>query len=122
MVKNEVYHYTGGIGVAALQVVYNAYDPLLNLYFPCIKQVSCERIGAKKKRRYDKAKTPLLRLLACSFEDKLDELRVKHNALTLKDSCALVEQKGLIDKAVDCLIRMAHDVPVIPRIGSKPHG
>ncbi|MDR0527049.1 MAG: transposase family protein [Spirochaetaceae bacterium] len=79
----DCFRCTGETGVAALQAVYNAYDPLLNLYFPCMKQVSCERIGAKKKRRYDEAKTPLLRLLACSFENKLEELRVKHNALTI---------------------------------------
>jgi transposase InsO family protein len=60
------FRYTGEAGVAALQSVYDAYDPLLNLYYPCMKQISCERAGAKKKRKYDAAKTPFLRLSACS--------------------------------------------------------
>ncbi|MDR0409349.1 MAG: transposase family protein [Spirochaetaceae bacterium] len=44
------FRYQVAAGVAALQVVYEAAsDPLLNLYYPCMKQISCERVGAKKK-------------------------------------------------------------------------
>jgi hypothetical protein len=56
------------------------------------------------------------------FEDRLEERRVKMAALALKDSTALVEQKVKMDKAVDSLLACAHDVPVIPRCGTKRHG
>jgi transposase InsO family protein len=116
------FRYQGTAGVAALQAVYDAYNPLLNLYFPCMKQVSCERVGAKKKRKYDEAKTPFQRLLEQPFEDRLEERRIKMAALALKDTTVLVEQKLKMDKAVDSLLNCAHDVPVTPRRGTERHG
>jgi hypothetical protein len=116
------FRYQGAAGLAALQAVYDAYNPLLNLYYPCMKQISCERIGAKKKRTYDQAKTPFQRLLEQPFEDKLEEKRVKTAALNLKDATSLVEQKQKMDRAVDNLLTCAHDVPVIPRRGTPGHG
>jgi hypothetical protein len=116
------FRYQGTVGVTALQAVYDAYNPLLNLYYPCMKQVSCERVGAKKKRKYDQAKTPFQRLLEQPFEDRLEEQRVKMAALTLKDATALVEQKLKMDQAVDSLLKGAHDVPIIPRRGTERHG
>jgi hypothetical protein len=116
------FRYEGASGVAALQAVYDAYNPLLNLYYPCMKQISCQRVGAKKKRTYDEGKTPFQRLLEQPFEDRLEERRVKMAALALKDSTALVEQKVKMDKAIDNLLACAHDVPVIPRCGTKRHG
>jgi hypothetical protein len=108
--------YEGEDAVAALQAVYNAYDLLLNLYYPCMKQISCERIGAKKKRKYDIARTPLQRLLEQKFEDVLEGIRVKHDALELKEATHIVEQRDIMDKAVDHLFSIAHDVPAyIPR-------
>jgi hypothetical protein len=117
------FRYEGAAAVAALQAVYDAYDPLLNLYYPCMKQISCKRIGAKKIRRYDGAKPPLQRLLEQPFKDTLEGLRIKKAALALKETVALVEQKQHMDKAIDLLLNSAHDVPVIsPRRGAKPHG
>jgi hypothetical protein len=86
-----------------------------------MKQVRCERVGAKKKRTYDEAKTPFLRLLEQPFEDRLEEQRVKTAALTLKDT-TLVEQKQKMDRAVDSLLNGAQDVPVIPHRGTEHHG
>jgi transposase InsO family protein len=116
------FRYQGAAGVAALQAVYDAYNPLLNLYYPCMKQISCERVGAKKKRKYDEAKTPFQRLLEQPFEDRFEERRVKTAALTLKEAVVLVEQKLKMDKAVDNLLNCAQDVPVIPRRGTERHG
>jgi hypothetical protein len=116
------FRYQGDAGVAALQAVYDAYNPLLNLYYPCMKQVSCERIGAKKKRKYDQAKTPFQRLLEQPFEDRLEEHRVKTAALALKDRTDLVEQKRKMDRAVDRLLNCAQDMPVVPRRGTTRHG
>jgi hypothetical protein len=87
-----------------------------------MKQVSCERVGTKKKRTYDQAKTPFQRLLEQPFEDRLEERRVKMAALALKDATDLVEQKLRMDQAVDSLLTGAHDVPVIPRRGTARHG
>jgi hypothetical protein len=115
--------YEGEEGISALQAVYSAYDPLLNLYYPCMKQVSCERIGAKKKRHYDAAKTPFQRLLEQPFGDVLEGIRVKQDALKFRDSIPLVEQRDLLDKAVDHLLNSAHALPAIaPRPGAQHHG
>jgi transposase InsO family protein len=117
------FRYEGDEGVAALQAVYDAYNPLLNLYYPCMKQICCVRTGAKKKRTYDSPRTPLQRLLELPFEDRLEDRRVKLAALALKEATALVEQKQRMDRAVDCLLVSAHDVPVIsPRRGANRHG
>jgi hypothetical protein len=116
------FRYEGAAGVAALQAVYDAYNPLLNLYYPCMKQISRERVGAKKKRRYDEAKTPFQRLLERPFEDRLEERRVKMSALALKDATDLVEQEVRMDQAVDRLLACAHHAPVIPRRGTDRHG
>jgi hypothetical protein len=50
-----------------------------------MKQIRCERVGAKKKRTYDQGKTPFQRLLEQPFEDRLEERRVKMAVLALKD-------------------------------------
>ena len=116
------FRYQGAAGVAALQAVYDAYNPLLNLYYPCMRQITGERVGAKKKRTYDQARTPFQRLLEQPFQDILEEKRVKTAALALKDTTSLVEQKQKMDKAVDNLLACAHDVPVISRRGIPGHG
>jgi hypothetical protein len=105
-----------------LQAVYEAYDPLLNLYYPCMKQISCERIGAKKKRNYDAANTPFRWFLEQPFADTLEAVRGKTVALALKERTDLMEQKQRIDRAVDNLLACVHDVPVIPRRGTDSHG
>jgi hypothetical protein len=116
------FRYQGAAGTAALQAVYDAYNPLLNLYYPCMKQISCERVGAKKKRKYDQAETPFQRLLEQPFEDRLEEHRVKAAALALKDRTDLVEQKQKMDRAVDRLLVCAQDMPILPRRGTARHG
>jgi hypothetical protein len=87
-----------------------------------MKQIRCERLGAKKKRNYDAANTPFRRLLEQSFEDTLEAVRVKTAVLALKERTDLVEQKQRMDQAVDGLIACARDVPVIPRCGTDRHG
>jgi hypothetical protein len=87
-----------------------------------MKQISYERVGAKKKRKYDQAETPFQRLLEQPFEDRLEERRVKAAALALKDRTDLVEQKQKMDRAVDHLLNCAQDMPVILRCGTARHG
>ncbi|GHV84327.1 hypothetical protein AGMMS50212_16670 [Spirochaetia bacterium] len=86
-------------------------------------KISCERVGAKKKRKYDAAKTPLQRLFECSFDEKLEGIRIKQDALRFKEAIPLVAQKCLMDKAVEHLLSTVHDVPVtLPRRGRNRHG
>jgi hypothetical protein len=87
-----------------------------------MKQISCERVGAKKKRTYDQGKTPFQRLLEQPFEDTLEEHRVKMAALALKDATELVGPKVKMDQAVDRLLSCAHDVPELPHRGTGSHG
>jgi hypothetical protein len=68
-----------------------------------MKQIKCERVGAKK-RTYDQGKTPFQRLLEQPFEDRLEERWVKMAALALKNATDLVEQKVKMDRAVDSLL------------------
>jgi hypothetical protein len=75
----------GAVGGAALQAGYDAYNPLLNLYYPYMKQIRCERVGAQQKRTYDQGKTPFQRLLEQPFEDRVEERRVEMAVLALKD-------------------------------------
>jgi hypothetical protein len=109
-------------GAAGLQAVYDAYNSLLNLYYPCMKQIRCERAGAKKKRIYDRGKTPFRRLPEQPFENRLEERRVKTAALALKECTDLAEQKLQMDGAFDSLLACAHDVPVLSRRGTDRHG
>jgi hypothetical protein len=87
-----------------------------------MKQVGCERVGAKKKRTCDEAKTPFQRLLEQPFEDGLEERRVKIAALALKETVVLAAQKQKMDQAVDSLLNCVQDVPVIPRCGTARYG
>ena len=113
--------YQGEEGVASLRAVYSAYDPLLNPYYPCMKQISRGRIGAKKKRHYDAAKTPFQRLLEQPFGDVPEGIRVRQDTLKLGDTIPIVQQRDRLARAVDRLPGSAHDVPVIaPRRGA--HG
>jgi hypothetical protein len=91
--------YSGDKGTAALQAVYNVYDKLLNLFYPCMKLISKERVGSKYKKHYDAAKPPYQRLL-----ERIDILQEKKLAvIDLKTSTDLMEQKFLLDAAIDNL-------------------
>jgi hypothetical protein len=88
-----------------------------------MKQVTCIRVGAKKKRIYDAAKTPFQRLLEQPFGDVLEGIRVKQDALKLRDAMPIIAQRDIMDKAVDRLLSSAHAVPALtPRRGALGHG
>jgi hypothetical protein len=73
---------------------------LLNLYYPCMKQIRCERVGAKKKRTYDQAKTPFQRLLEQPIEDMFEKRRVKTAALALGGWPQSVEVRSLHRRSI----------------------
>jgi transposase InsO family protein len=93
--------YSGDKCTAALQAVYNAYDMLLNLYYPCMKLVSKVRVGSKYKKRYDIARPPYQRLL----ERKDVPLETKQALIELKTATGLMEHKLLMDEAIDTMVK-----------------
>jgi hypothetical protein len=109
------FRYEGDEGVSALQAVYNAYDRLLNFYYPCMKLQSTERVGSKKIRHYDQARTPFQRTLERNDVPQDIKLRL----IDTKTGTGLLEQKDIMDKAVAHLLNLAHSVPVLahPRRG-----
>ena len=56
--------------VAALNTVYAELRLFQNLFLPTVKLVRKERIGARTRRRYDSAQTPLDRVRACPEADR----------------------------------------------------
>jgi hypothetical protein len=44
--------------VEALRAFYTPLDLLTNLFYPCMKLISKERVGPKYHKRYDKARPP----------------------------------------------------------------
>jgi transposase InsO family protein len=95
--------YSGDKGTSALQAVYDVYDRLLNLYYPCMKLVSKERVGSKYKKRYDAAKPPYQRLL-----DRKDIPQEKKVAvIDLKTTSNLMDYKIRLDASIDLLFKTA---------------
>jgi hypothetical protein len=109
------FRYEGEEARDALQAVWDVYDLLLNLYYPCMKMIRTERIGAKKIRRYDKAQTPMQRIMSRS--DVSDEIKLR--LLKLKEENPLCELKGRMDDALKKLKQYRHEVPAVVNKGWK---
>jgi hypothetical protein len=101
--------FSGDAAAAALQAVYDAYDPLLNLYYPCMKLISKVRVGSKYKKHYDTARPPFQRLL--EREDVPENKKLA--LIDLKTATHLVEQKLLVDLAIDTLLKAAETFPAV---------
>jgi hypothetical protein len=118
--------YEDDSGVAALKALYDAYVPLLNLYYPCMKLISKTTIGSKTRKHYDSARPPLQRVLEQPEIDRDVKLRL----LDWKAATPLVEQKLLMDRATAALLQNVREVPMLkpvrrlPKLifGRKPHG
>jgi hypothetical protein len=102
--KNAGYfRYSGDAAVQALRVLYTPVDLLTNLFYPCMKLVSKERVGHKYRKRYDKARPPFQRLL--ERDDVSPECKAA--MLALKNSTDLLEQQALLNRAVENLEHFA---------------
>jgi hypothetical protein len=99
------WRYSGDAGVEALRTLYRPLDLLTNLFYPCMKLVSRERVGAKYRKRYDKAKPPFQRLL--ERDDREVSAASKAAVLALKSATNLLEQQALMNQALDILVRIA---------------
>jgi hypothetical protein len=95
--------YSGDKGVQALRALYSPLDLLTNLFYPCMKLLSKERVGSTYRKRYDKARPPFQRLL------ERDEVcgECKTAILALKSSTDLLEQQALLNRAIEHLERVA---------------
>ena len=62
--------YDTDAAVAALNTVYAELRLFQNLFLPTVKLVRKERVGARTRRRYDPAQTPLDRVGACPDADQ----------------------------------------------------
>ena len=99
--------FSGDRGVSALHALYDAYDPLVNLFYPCMKLASKERVGSKYRKRYDPARPPYQRLLERDDVTQKQKLAV----IDLKTSADLMYRKFLLDAAIDNLLNSADTFP-----------
>jgi hypothetical protein len=108
------FRYEGEDARDALQAVWNVYDLLLNLYYPCMRLERMERLGARKIRHYDKARTPFQRIM--ERQDVSQDIKLK--LLGLKKVNPLCELKREMNKALENLKQYRHAVPdVVKRHG-----
>jgi hypothetical protein len=93
------FRYSGDTAVEALRALYTPLDLLTNLFYPCMKLVSKERVGPKYRKRYDKARPPFQRLLE---HDAVSE-PCKAAVLALKNATDLLKQQALLNRAIENL-------------------
>lgn len=85
----------------ALQEVYRHLCPLINFFYPSAQLIKKVRIGSKVKKIYDDPKTPYQRLLE---SDQIDA-KVKRRLKAMARRLHIVEQKRLVDEAIDKLMK-----------------
>jgi hypothetical protein len=102
--------FEGDDATAALKAVYDAYRPLLNLFYPCTKIIARERDGARIHKTYEPPKTPFRRVLESPAVDDA----AKTVLITRKSAVNPVDQKLAVDLALDNLRSLLHTVPVLP--------
>ena len=79
-------------GVPALQRLDDLYEKLrlyVNYFQPVLKLVDKVRVGAKQRKRYDRAKTPYQRVLDCEEVSEEMKQRVQQQYLTLNPAALL---------------------------------
>jgi hypothetical protein len=96
----------GDIGLVGLvnDLYENAWLPLRNYFTPAMKLVEKRRVGSRVRKKYDVARTPCERLLACSGvpEKTKHQLRATRAGLDPMELSALIETKlGAIFAIVD---------------------
>lgn len=99
------YRYDTEAEYEALKEVYKHLCPLLNFYYPSVRLISKERIGAKVKKKYDVPKPPVMRLLESKDVDDADKVKLRKQLKQIH----IMKQKKLVDEAVKRLIRLFDD-------------
>jgi hypothetical protein len=101
--------------VVALNTVYAELRLFQNLFLPTVKLVRKDRVGARTRRRYDPAQTPLDRVRACPEAD-----RAKVAALVaLRDRLDPFVLATRIDRLLERVYTLAHH-RTVPRRGAQP--
>jgi hypothetical protein len=108
------FRYEGIQARDALQAVWDTYDLLLNLYYPCMRLTKTEHQGSKKIRFYDDPRTPYQRIL--ERDDVSNDIKQRLRKLTVDNPLITLKQK--MNTALDTLTQFRHTVPEIVR----PHG
>jgi hypothetical protein len=103
--------FEGDGATAALKAVYDAYRPLLNLFYPCTKIIAKERTAARIHKVYELPKTPFQRVLESPDVDDA----AKAALIMRKSAVNPVNQKLAVDAALDNLRAFVHTVPVVPK-------
>jgi hypothetical protein len=103
--------FEGNEAAAALKAVYDAYRPLLNLFYPCTKIIAKERDGARIHKTYELPKTPFRRVLESPDVDDA----AKTALIARKSEVNPVVQKLAVDAALDTLHAFLYSVPVLPK-------
>jgi hypothetical protein len=83
--------YEGARAYSALAAVYEKLRLYVNFFQPSMKLVSKERVGAKVRKKYDKAKTPYQRALASASVDEHSKEALREQMLHL-DPVLLFQQ------------------------------
>jgi hypothetical protein len=96
--------YDSSVALAAINALYADLRLLQNLFLPSVKLREKRRVGARLRRRYDLARTPLERLTECAEADqqKLTQLQ------TLQHQLDPFELARRIDQALTGLQRLAN--------------
>ena len=88
-------------GVQALQRLDDLYETLrlyVNYFQPVLKLVSTVRIGAKRLKKYDRAKTPYQRVLECEEVSEETKQRLRQQYLTLNPAALLRDIERLQER------------------------
>jgi len=81
----------------------NELNYFLNYFLPSVKLISKERIGSKIKKKYDKAKTPFLRL----FESKEIDEEKKLELLRILNSLDPFKLQANIERKIRLILKLS---------------
>jgi hypothetical protein len=101
--------------VAAINDVYTDLRLLQNLFLPCVKLITKERVGARVRRVYDAPQTPLDRLVARS-KGNAATIATLYQQRTTLDPFALAAR---IEHQLDRIYQLAND-RTRPSVSTRP--
>ena len=87
--------YEGARAYTALAAVYEKLRLYVNFFQPSMKLVSKERVGAKVRKKYDKAQTPYQRVLTSSTVDAESKEALREQMLKLDPVLLFKQIEGL---------------------------
>jgi hypothetical protein len=107
--------YDSPAALAAINALYDELRLLQNLFLPSVKLVAKRRVGARVRRQYDRAQTPLDRVAACAAVDRARVQALEQRRAQL-DPIALAAR---IDAGLEAIYQLANQ-RVSPATVLKP--